>query len=59
MTVINWNDVLDSILPNEDVELNISNPFVQPLLVALDFNVQEQCQQFKTGKGGEELFPLL
>lgn len=59
MTVRNWDNILDSILANEDVELNISNQFVQPLLVALGFNVQEQCQQFKTGKGGEKLFPLL
>ena len=55
MTVINWNDILDNILPDEDVEDHISDQFVKPLLTALGFSNQEWRQQFRTGNGADKV----
>jgi cellulose biosynthesis protein BcsQ len=53
---MNWNEILDGILPNEDTELNISNQFVKPLLETLGFSEKdEQCVQFKTGDGSQKV----
>jgi cellulose biosynthesis protein BcsQ len=53
---MNWNDILDGILPNEDIEDNISDRFVKPLLEALGFSEKdEQCVQFKTGDGSQKV----
>jgi cellulose biosynthesis protein BcsQ len=49
MTVVNWDDILGSILPEENTEDVISDQFVKPLLQALGFSNKEWRPQFKTG----------
>jgi cellulose biosynthesis protein BcsQ len=51
MVTIDWNQILDNILPDESNEALISQRFVEPLIQALGFNQQEQVPQFQTGNG--------
>jgi cellulose biosynthesis protein BcsQ len=51
MVTIDWNQILDNILPDESNEALISQRFVEPLIKALGFNQQEQVPQFSTGNG--------
>lgn len=50
-----WNEILDSILPDESTEQVITNQFVKPLLEAFGFNEKEQRPEFKTGNGGDKV----
>ncbi|MBD2295022.1 AAA family ATPase [Anabaena sphaerica FACHB-251] len=51
MVTIDWNQILDGILPHESNEALISKSFVDPLIESLGFNQQEQIPAFSTGNG--------
>lgn len=51
MVTIDWNQILDGILPDESNEALISQRFVEYLIKSLGFNQEEQVPQFSTGKG--------
>jgi cellulose biosynthesis protein BcsQ len=51
MVTIDWNQILDGILPDESNEALISQRFVESLIQALGFNQQEQIPGFETGSG--------
>lgn len=52
MSQLNWSDILEGILPNESNEAIISSKFVQRLVEALGFSIEEELiPQFPTGDG--------
>lgn len=55
MLLMNWNNILDNILPDEPVEKVICDQFAKPLLDALGFSAKERRPNFNTGPGANKV----
>ncbi|HAZ49171.1 MAG TPA: cobyrinic acid a,c-diamide synthase [Cyanobacteria bacterium UBA11371] len=55
MLLMNWNDILGNILPDERVEQVICDQFAEPLLEALGFSAKERRPNFNTGPGANKV----